>query len=406
MKTRRIAAAAIACGLVLVPTVARAGTGAGADPSGRSQASPAGGCAILTVHGSVAATTTITNAMLSNASSYPQVTINGVSGVPLEDLLYSPGETPAGATTSPTAPEPGAATLVTPNQAKLPFLAAVLTVTGSDGSPLAVAMGELDAQFGNHPALLTGVGRGNPTLVFPQDRDSSRTVPDVYDINVTAVDPTVLDVPPEAWNTTTSTVQPNTAIVVRKNRGETVEDLWVSQLAALPQVTLQATYNTTTMKVETGPTLGDVLEKLSFHTRRDTAVWATGIPFAPPPVTVPPATGNSTFSTAVTPAEAGPGNRPLLISLNETPVGKGGPSAPRLIPDGDLEGARYNSNFVTLTILDTATKPAPARFGCLGEDAVPGSSAPAPHDAKITGNSPARLDSGTSTEPSRPAHRS
>jgi len=343
-----------------------------------------------------------------------------VSGVPLEYLVYTPNaiggpETvPSGTGSSAySAAQPEAATLVLSNQQKKGFLAAVLTVTGSDSHPLAISMGELDGGFGNNPALLTLDGTiGYPTLVFPQDRDSSRTVPNIYDIGVTVVDPASLDIPaattfPPYGSTTvpftgTAGQPPYQSVVVRTNRGETVRDLWVSQLATLPQVKANVSFaagSGTSSKTETGPTLAEVLHFLNIEPQRDTAVWATGAPFAPPTVTAPGG-GNSTYSTAVTPAEAGPGHRPLLISLAETAVGGGTPdtSTPRLIPDGDVAGARYNSNFATLTILNTGTNPELLPDYCPG----PGASRSVTGSGNLgqTASGVPALDD--STEPARP----
>jgi hypothetical protein len=381
MFSRKVTALTLASGLALLPTATSAGAADGGTASDQRPASAAECGGVIQVHGSVAASTSVTS---TDLQGYPTATVTGfngqpVTGVPLEYLLYSipnptdptvpatgttgtesvVGPTPAGPVSYSTGAKPDAATLVLPNQAKNGFLAAVLTVTGIDRNPLAVAVGELDANFGNHPGLLVGIGSGRPSLVFPQDRDSSRTVPGVYDVRVTVVDPATLDVPPvEVAPTVVGNPPPaNTSVVVRKNRGETVEDLWLSQLQALPQVTL-----TVGTKTDTGPTLGSVLDKLDFHPRRDTAVWATGSPFAPPPTGA--GSGNYTYSTAVTPAEAGPGARPVLIAVNETPVGSSGASTPRLVPVGDVKGGRLNSNFVTLTILDTGTDAMPEPRGC------------------------------------------
>jgi hypothetical protein len=270
-----------------------------------------------------------------------------------------------------------------------------------------VAVGELDANFGNNPALLTGVGSGSPTLVFPLDRDDSRTVPGVYDINVTTVDPSVLDVPASATSTGLTPYQsppslPYTSIVVRKNRGERVGDLWVAQLAALPQVTMNVTYNGSSHHTETGPTIADVLHKLGFAPRRDTAVWAVGTPFGSNDLApTAPGGGNSTYSTAVTPAEAGPGHRPLLISLTETPPPSSPPATtPRLIPAGDGEGARYNSNFATLTILDTAGEPAPGRTLCAGPPVLPSVNS-SMTSSSITGAAPEATTSDATAERNR-----
>src|SRR5882757_7591678 len=85
-----------------------------------------------------------------------------VTGVPLEALVNT-------------------STPVLPAGAKNGLLRVVVTVSGSGRRDVAVALGELDANFGNHPALLAlkedghTLG-GGPELAFPGDRGFSRTV--------------------------------------------------------------------------------------------------------------------------------------------------------------------------------------------------------------------------------------
>ena len=59
------------------------------------------------------------------------------------------------------------------------------------------------------------------------------------------------------------------------------------------------------------------------------------------------AVGSDGYVATVTPAEAWPGGRPLLISLSEdgTPL-----SAPRLVTDGDIKGGRYVSGVYDLVV--------------------------------------------------------
>jgi hypothetical protein len=370
MKSRQFAAVAIASAAMLAPTVARAGTAQEANRAGLPAAG-SGGCDVLDVHGAVGEPVNLTAQSLAALPTTTMTTARGTfTGVPLEYLVFTSTESPVGTPASSTlsAAAPGAATLALPNQTKNPLLAAVLTATGTDGKPLAVALGEVDQGFGNHPALLTGIGSGFPTLVFPGDLDDSRTVKDVYDVNVTVVDPATLDTPPQAGDPAAA----GTSIVVRKNRGgATMQTLWKSQLDALPQVTLDVTFQAggTTHDTEVGPSLRSVVNSLPFEPRRDTAVWATGSASSPGP-------GNASYSGAVTLAEDGTGGRPLLLAtIEHTP---GNPNAtttntPRLVPDGDVKGGRYVSDAVTLTILDTGGEPVTDWRRCSGAPKQPGS---------------------------------
>lgn len=59
------------------------------------------------------------------------------------------------------------------------------------------------------------------------------------------------------------------------------------------------------------------------------------------------AVGDDGYVATVTPAEAVPGNRPLLLSTVEDGAAL---TEPRLITDGDLKGGRYVSGLLELIV--------------------------------------------------------
>jgi hypothetical protein len=108
-----------------------------------------------------------------------------------------------------------------------------------------------------------------------------------------------------------------------------------AKLASLPAQTKTVTFLAGTSAqthTETGPTLAEVLR--AAHIRAGLNTWVAAV-------------GSDGYVAAVTPAEAWPGGRPLLISLIEdgTPL-----SAPRLVTDGDIKGGRYVSGVYDLIV--------------------------------------------------------
>jgi hypothetical protein len=83
---------------------------------------------------------------------------------------------------------------------------------------------------------------------------------------------------------------------------------------------------------ETGPTLAEVLRAARIRAGLNT--WVEVV-------------GSDGYVAAVTPAEAWPGGRPLLISLTEDGIPL---SAPRLVTDGDIKGGRYVSGVYDLVV--------------------------------------------------------
>jgi hypothetical protein len=216
--------------------------------------------------------------------------------------------------------------------AKNALLRVVITVTGEHGTQRTLALGELDPNFGNHPAYLAlqegGVALAEPELVVPGDANGIRGVPDVSEISVAVESPGV-------------TAPPAVGDLTIEDGGRTVV-LALAQLAALPAQTLTVSFagpGGLQTHTETGPTLDAVLR--AAHIQPDLNTWVAGV-------------GSDDYVATVTPAEAWVGGRPLLISLAED--GQSFVSqaeGPRLVTDGDVKGGRYDSGMEDLVVGDT-----------------------------------------------------
>jgi hypothetical protein len=216
---------------------------------------------------------------------------------------------------------------VLPAGAKNGLLRVAVTVSGAGHQSSAVALGELDPSFGNHPAVLALRADGHPlaggpALVFPADHGSSRTIDRVTHISV-AVSTAVAPVPAPAAGS------------IEVVDGRHVRTLTATQLARLRPTSLTVSFLSGTAAqtdTEAGPTLAGVLR-------------AAGICTGPTTVVV--AVGDDGYAATVTPAEAHAGRRPLLLSTAENGV----PLAqPRLVTDGDVKGGRYVSGVVELVV--------------------------------------------------------
>jgi hypothetical protein len=257
----------------------------------------------VSVSGTVSTPDTYTVAQLRALpqSTYPVTGFGhprSVTGVNLEDLVTrSAPVLPAGKNTS---------------------LRVLLTVTGRAHRAETFALGELDPNFGNHPAVLT-TGR-DIDLVVPGDRDRRRTVEDVTGIRV-------------AVSSAGATTVPAGAVeVITAHRTVTLS---AALLAHLPRRTESVSFLAGTASqthTESGPPLALVL--LAAH-----------VP--PGPNTAVVAVGDDGYGAAVTMAEAYVGGRGLLLSLVEDGTAL---TAPRLVTDGDVKGGRYVSDVVELTI--------------------------------------------------------
>jgi hypothetical protein len=204
--------------------------------------------------------------------------------------------------------------------AKNAALRVTIAVAGSVGRTVTIALGELDPNFGNHPALLalTQAGatlRDGPDLVVPGDTSpSARFVRRVTRITVAVQSPPPTPAPSAG------------AITVHDGRRAVV--LSATRLAGLPAQTLNVSFQAGTSPqrhTETGPTLDTVLAAAGL--RPWSVAWVAGV-------------GSDGYVATVTPAEAEVGGRPLLISLVEDGVVQ---AQPRLVVDGDVKGGRYVS---------------------------------------------------------------
>lgn len=206
------------------------------------------------------------------------------------------------------------------------LLRVTVTIRGAFGQTVTMALGELDPNFGNHPALLALSVNGHPNfaapeLIVPGDQPPLRTVLDVNRLTVgIATAPA-----------TTTTVTGGIDVI----DGTHQVMLSAAELAALPQETRSVTFagpGGSQTHIERGPSLTTVL--FASGIIPDVNTWATGV-------------GDDNYAATVTPAEEWIGGRPLLVALTED---GGTADTPRLVPDGDVKGGRYVSGMVDLYV--------------------------------------------------------
>ena len=298
--------------------------------AGGGLASTASAAASISLVGTVATPAAYTSAQLA---ALPQTTLT-ISGTTYTGVLVETLVTAA----APIYPVP---------PGNNPALRVALTATsdagGPNAGPVTFALGELIANFGNNRALiaLTENGAppsGGPKLVLPRDTSTARFVTSVAQINVVV-------------RTDPHSTPPAGGIIVQRNGVSTT--LTASQLAALAQTTMNVSYlagPTPTNNTETGPLLSDVLG-------------AAGI--TPGPNTYVASVATDNYIATVTPAEAVVGDRPLMLSLLEISGATGQPttSTPRLIPNGDVRGGRYNSGVTDLIVAEGSAAKATATSG-------------------------------------------
>ncbi len=224
---------------------------------------------------------------------------------------------------------------VLPAGAKNANLRVVITVAGDHGSRT-FALGELDLNFGNHPALLAlrEDGRpvpGGPELVVPGDKTRARSVDQVSRVTVGVESP--------------AAVAPASPGGIEVIAGRYSKQLSAARLAALPAKRLMVSFQAGTAPqthTETGPTLASVLAAAHIAVGPDT--WVAAV-------------GSDGYIATVTPAEATFGGRPLLISTIEDGVAQ---TQPRLVTDGDVKGGRYVSGVYDLVVGNGALPPVPS----------------------------------------------
>lgn len=272
---------------------------------------------VLEVGGEVSSPTAYTAAQLA---ALPQTTVTLTiggrqvtdTGVLLETLV------------SDAAPAYPASLLNTKNE----LLRVTVTVHGADRNAVTFAVGELDPNFGDHPALLALTQDGRPIprgpdLVVPGDRPPVRSVPQVSQLTVG-----IATAP--ATNTAPAARSPVEVI-----DGKHVVTLSAARLAQLPEETLQVSFEGPgglQSDTETGPPLLEVLALAGIR---------------PTPNTWVAAVGDDNYVATVTPAEQLVGGRPLQLSLAENGAVL---AQPRLVTDGDVKGGRYVSDIVDIYV--------------------------------------------------------
>jgi hypothetical protein len=279
---------------------------------GVTTAIPAAAATTSTLSVSGAVTTPVTYSM-AQLAAMPQVTLpdtriggtHSVTGVSLEALVNA---------SVPVVPA-----------AKNSFLRVAVTVDGLGPIDVAVALGEVDPSFGNHPALLALTEDGHsallaPDLVFPGDNGLARTVLHVTSIKVAVESATV------------PTPAAGSVVVVNGSRSRA---LTAAQIGRLPATTRTVSFlsgTASTMATETGPSLNAVLLAAGIFPWFSTSVAAVG---------------NDGYLAAVTPYESVFGGRVLMLSTAENGVAL---AQPRLVVGGDVKGGRYVSGVVELLV--------------------------------------------------------
>ncbi len=210
--------------------------------------------------------------------------------------------------------------------AKNALLRLTVTVTADSGRRVTFALGELDPNFGDHPALLVltedGVPvRASPVLVVPGDSAPTRSLTGVVAVAVAVHSPA--PAPPPSPG----------AVTVRDGTRAVVLD--ARRLARLPAETLTVSFlggGAAQQHTETGPALATVLA-------------AGG--FSPASVAGVAAVGSDGYLATATPAEAPVGGRPLILATRQDGAAL---AQPRLVVDGDVKGGRYVSDVVDLVV--------------------------------------------------------
>jgi hypothetical protein len=209
-------------------------------------------------------------------------------------------------------------------QAKNALLRVTVTARARDAAPVTFALGELDPNFGNHPALLSvqedGAAPRSPKLVVPGDSTDVRFTDRVDRLVVAVANPA-------------PTTPPAGAVDVRHDGRDRV--LGPERLSDLPARTVTVSFlagGGPQQHVEIGPNLAAVLAAAHIRTHGDT--WVAAV-------------GSDGYVAVVTPAEAAVGGRTLLLSTREDGANL---AQPRLVTGGDVKGGRYVSLVVDLVV--------------------------------------------------------
>jgi hypothetical protein len=277
---------------------------------------PAWSGPVLSVGGEVSSPTAYTIAQLA---ALPQTTVTATAGprqvtdtgVLLETLVLDAG---------PAYPS----LLNTKNE----LLRVTVTVRGAGHREVTFAVGELDPNFGNHPALLALAQNGRPIwpgpeLVVPGDNAPWRFVSGVSQVTVGIATAPATDTDPSAGSP------------VEVIDGLHQVTLSSALLARLPAETLTVSFEGPgglQTHTETGPSLFEVLAAAGILPTLNT--WVAAV-------------GDDNYVATVTPAEQFVGGRPLQLSLIEDGVTL---AQPRLVADGDVKGGRYVSDIVDIYV--------------------------------------------------------
>jgi hypothetical protein len=272
---------------------------------------------VLSVGGQVTSPTAYTVAQLAQQTQTTVTVRTGFrtvtdTGVLLETLVTEAG------------PAYPASLLNTKNEQ----LRVTVTVRGAGHREITFALGELDPNFGNHPALvaLTQNGRPlpfGPELVVPGDSVPLRFVPGASQVTVGIASAPATDTSPPAGSP------------VEVIDGRHVVTLSAALLARLPAETLQVSFGGPTGEqthTEVGPALLEVLAAAGIRPTLNT--WVAAV-------------GDDNYVATVTPAEQIVGGRQLQLSLNEDGTTL---AQPRLVADGDVKGGRYVSDIVDIYV--------------------------------------------------------
>jgi hypothetical protein len=206
------------------------------------------------------------------------------------------------------------------------LLRLTVTVKGASYARVTLAVGELDPNFGDHPAVLalTRNGRpmaGGPELVVPGDRTQARFVRAVSRITVGIASAPATDTSPGAGSPVEVIFGRRTVILTS------------ALLSRLPSETLTVSFagpGGEQTHTETGPPLWQVLRAAGI--RPSLKMWVAAV-------------GSDNYVATVTPAEQFVGGRLLQLSLVEDGVTL---AQPRLVADGDVKGGRYVSDVVDI----------------------------------------------------------
>ncbi|HEY0934326.1 MAG TPA: hypothetical protein VGD91_11350 [Trebonia sp.] len=269
-----------------------------------------------------APSTLVVSGAVSDPASY---TVAALAALPQENVtLPAPGGRTVQATGVSLDALVNSAAPVLPD-VKNGLLRVVVTASGPGGHRVSFALGELDPSFGDHDAvvLLSVNGRHlrAPALAVPGDQTPARDRLVLSRVSVQVTSPVV-------------TVPPASGALVIENGTHTAV-LSAARLARLPRRTLTVTFlagTTPETLTESGPTLAAVLR--AAHVGTNLGTWVAAV-------------GSDGYVADVTPAEAWPGGRPLLVSLAENGTAL---AAPRLVADGDVKGGRYVSGVDDLVV--------------------------------------------------------